>query len=591
MRIARFGSAAFAVIVAAAALPAAPAAAATDWEMCGKQSGDTAIAGCSRAIGSARYAGKDLAVLYFNRAVEYLNRKDYDRAVTDYNESIRLDPKVADAYAGRGRAWRLKEDYDRALTDLDAAIRLNPKDANAHDDRGMVWHLKNEFDRAIVDFSEALRLDPKNARAYQNRAIAYREKGDNDRAIADYSAAIRVEPSFQSFVGRGNRYSAKRDYDRAIADYTEAIRLDPKQALAYNNRGVAWRQKADYDRAIADYTEAIRREPTAARYTNRGYAWYQKKDYDLAIADYGDAIRLEPNDAAVYDGRGDAYSAKKEYARAIANYTEAIRIDPKGITYYKDRARAYSAQKDFARAIADYDRVFEIRGTVPFEDFVGRAFVYRESGNFPAALDDLQRAKALIAAYKGSDPSPAMTYYFNLGRTLHAMGKYDDAIAAFSAGMPEQPDYYWAYYYRALSYEKTGQRDKVVADLTTAAGHIEQKNWSDELRAKLAEYNITAAAAAPVVPAIAAAAPAGRFMIAVTSQRSQADAASAYRALQARYRGQLGDRQPVIRRVDLGSKGIYFRAEVGPFGTKQEGVRFCDDLKAAGGACTYGWAD
>jgi tetratricopeptide (TPR) repeat protein len=97
----------------------------------------------------------------------------------------------------------------------------------------------------------------------------------------------------------------------------------------------------------------------------------------------------------------------------------------------------------------------------------------------------------LIASYGGADPSPRMTYYYHKGLTLHAMGNYDEAIAAFSAGIPEQPDYYWVYYYRALSYEKTGQRDKTVEDLKTLAAHTEQKNWSDEIKAKLAQYKIS----------------------------------------------------------------------------------------------------
>ena len=50
----------------------------------------------------------------------------------------------------------------------------------------------------------------------------------------------------------------------------------------------------------------------------------------------------------------------------------------------------------------------------------------------------------------------------------------------------------------------------------------------------------------------------------VSSQRSEAEAQSAFRGLQAKYPSQLGGRQPVIRKVDLGAKGTYYRAMVGP---------------------------
>jgi hypothetical protein len=71
----------------------------------------------------------------------------------------------------------------------------------------------------------------------------------------------------------------------------------------------------------------------------------------------------------------------------------------------------------------------------------------------------------------------------------------------------------------------------------------------------------------------------------VSSQRSEADAEAAFRSLQGKFPGQLGNRQPVIRRVDLGDKGIYYRAMVGPFGSGSEASDLCASLKSAGGSC------
>src|SRR6185437_6585539 len=56
----------------------------------------------------------------------------------------------------------------------------------------------------------------------------------------------------------------------------------------------------------------------------------------------------------------------------------------------------------------------------------------------------------------------------------------------------------------------------------------------------------------------------------ISSQRSEADAQTAFRSLQGKYPKQLGGRQPVIRRADLGAKGVYYRALVGPFASVSE---------------------
>jgi len=47
----------------------------------------------------------------------------------------------------------------------------------------------------------------------------------------------------------------------------------------------------------------------------------------------------------------------------------------------------------------------------------------------------------------------------------------------------------------------------------------------------------------------------------------------------------LGNRQALVRRADLGSKGVYYRAQVGPFESADEANQFCGDLKSAGGQC------
>jgi len=71
----------------------------------------------------------------------------------------------------------------------------------------------------------------------------------------------------------------------------------------------------------------------------------------------------------------------------------------------------------------------------------------------------------------------------------------------------------------------------------------------------------------------------------VASQRSEADAQASYKALQTKYPSVLGSHSPLIKRADLGEKGVYYRAMVGPFGSSDEASQFCGNLKSAGGQC------
>lgn len=77
----------------------------------------------------------------------------------------------------------------------------------------------------------------------------------------------------------------------------------------------------------------------------------------------------------------------------------------------------------------------------------------------------------------------------------------------------------------------------------------------------------------------------GGFMVQVSSQRSEADAQASFRALQAKYPDVLGSRSASIRRADLGERGIYYRAMVGPFAAADDAGQLCNSLRAAGGQC------
>jgi hypothetical protein len=77
----------------------------------------------------------------------------------------------------------------------------------------------------------------------------------------------------------------------------------------------------------------------------------------------------------------------------------------------------------------------------------------------------------------------------------------------------------------------------------------------------------------------------GGFVVQLSSQKSESEALASFRSLQAKFPNELGGRQPIIRRADLGSKGVFYRTVVGPFASAHEASQFCVSYKAAGGQC------
>jgi uncharacterized caspase-like protein len=213
------------------------------------------------AISAARQAlivDPDSGVAYRFLYKAYLFQHDSDRSNQARDNALRLlkAPKDAMEYEARGAVY-FATDRQRAIADFSEAIRLDPKLASAYGGRGYAYYEQKEYDLAIADYSKAIRFDPTYAVIYNNRGMSYFEQKEYDLAIADFNEAIKLDPNFASaYNNRGLIYAAQKEYDLAIAAYSEAIRLDPKFALAYRNRALNYRRIGREDLAKADESMA-----------------------------------------------------------------------------------------------------------------------------------------------------------------------------------------------------------------------------------------------------------------------------------------------------------------------------------------------
>jgi tetratricopeptide (TPR) repeat protein len=106
MRLARSSWAGIAFLAAVFAGPPAAAQQQLHAEQCVNKGGafsrDAQLEACAAVINSGRSSGKNLAWAYNSRGNAYYVKREYDRAIAEYNKGIRLDPKNAFAYHNRG---------------------------------------------------------------------------------------------------------------------------------------------------------------------------------------------------------------------------------------------------------------------------------------------------------------------------------------------------------------------------------------------------------------------------------------------------------------------------------------------------------
>jgi Tfp pilus assembly protein PilF len=223
------------------------------------------------------FAGEKLATIYFWRAVGWNKKGNYAHVIADAGEAIRLKPGVA-AYNLRGSAYYDKGEYDIAISDFNDALRIVPPGGIIFHNRGNAWRGKGDYAKAIADYDQSIRLGPPSAFSWQNRGISKLALGDLDGALADLNEAIRLDPALpQPRTNRAVIWRARGDLDRAIADSTEAIRLAKAKApvnvmtppdsvliSAYTHRALAYEAKGDFDRAKLDYAAALQGQASDA---------------------------------------------------------------------------------------------------------------------------------------------------------------------------------------------------------------------------------------------------------------------------------------------------------------------------------------
>jgi len=186
--------------------PAAQQSPAQTWCYGNDSTDDQTIAGCTRVIQSGRENQRDLASAYFNRGVAYGHKGDFDRAIRDFDQAIKINPSY-EAFYSRGLTYSNKGLWDRAIQDYDEAIKLNPNYVKAISNRGNAYLAKRQYDRAIQDYDQAIKLDPNEAIPVNNRGNAYYQLGQVDRAIQDFDLAIKLNPNYPDALNnRGLAY-------------------------------------------------------------------------------------------------------------------------------------------------------------------------------------------------------------------------------------------------------------------------------------------------------------------------------------------------------------------------------------------------
>lgn len=163
----------------------------------------------------------------------------FREAIQPLNDAINADGTNAEAFNTRAVAYFELKNYENALLDYDQAIKLNPDFYKPYYNRAKLKTARGETEAALKDFSEAIRRAPDSSDIYLDRGQLFATSGNLTSALSDFNQAIQLDPKNSlAHFNRGNIRFQQDEFAEALDDFTKTVQLDPKFGKAFNALGV-----------------------------------------------------------------------------------------------------------------------------------------------------------------------------------------------------------------------------------------------------------------------------------------------------------------------------------------------------------------
>ena len=290
----------------------------------------------------------------------YTQSRIYDNVETLWSKTIESNPEAWMAWNNRAGEYFTKGEYELAIRDLDQAIKLNPSWPNAYNNRGRAYLKIGEYELAIQDLSKAIEFDTSHYLGYlpyANRANAYASNGQDELAIRDFSKAIQLNHNFaMAYANRGAIYERKGEHELAIKDFRKAIELNPTFAPTHFSMAVSLQRQGKAKEAVSYYLQALRLQADWLPVMNN-LAWILATHQDAEVRDGAEAVRLAERACELsqyklpvtLDTLATAYAEAGQFDQAVKNAEKAIKL-----------AQA-SGKETLAKAIQDRLELYKVK--------------------------------------------------------------------------------------------------------------------------------------------------------------------------------------------------------------------------------------
>ncbi|MEQ9052956.1 MAG: tetratricopeptide repeat protein [Marinoscillum sp.] len=245
--------------------------------------------------GDPAQAHADLSVLINTEGVTQTRGVyfEVDPSGQEQNQILSVNNLRSKLFHYRGQASEKLGEYDAALADYNEALRMDTLTAYLIS-RALLHEKMNNQEGALADLKLAIAIDRGNQLAWYNLALLDPSVALPDDLLGEESFGPTLSLLASRAMSEGNYILAKKYFDRSIEN-------DDADALSYINRGRILLKMNQFVPARADFNEASRLEPGRIEiYYLIGNSYFYEKNFERAAAYYNQYLTADPTNGMVW---------------------------------------------------------------------------------------------------------------------------------------------------------------------------------------------------------------------------------------------------------------------------------------------------
>lgn len=387
------------------------------------------------------------------RAFAYVGLRDYNEALANLHEAVRLDPESPRPKIALARVLVSTRDAAKADVIVDEVLANNPRSADALQVKGQILALRGDWDGAMQKYNEALEIDPKNLPARLGRANLYLLHADAANADKDLTPVLAIAPNNAAAnYLRALELAQRRQFGDANQLLDKISSAFPDLVEGYYLQGTVQYALGQFEQAENNLTKYIARVPDSAKAVRLVAAIAMRRGAPArAIDSLKHLLEKSPPDVATLSLLGNAYLADGKPELAMAQFEAAAKLAPQNPRVNTQLAVSRINTGEGEQGLALLENVYDSEAGATV---AGPVLVLTE-----LRLGHVAKAAEVAQALVAKDNNNPI-YQTLLGAVRFVQRDYKGAEAALRAVVAREPGFAPATHNLAQVYIATGRRDE-----------------------------------------------------------------------------------------------------------------------------------